>query len=270
MDGDNLLRLASFRLSKYFVPSVLCYEFTATWSRVMRDAQVYIKECWATAIAIRERRKALVSMIAAFLAFPIIWLLGGRPELAQQWVMFFAEWVSASAFLNVFVFAPFLVWKKQRADLIAVTSSRRPRFCSLPIQSVVPGILIEPTGTNRLDVSIVLLNQNSEALRCVGETRALINGVATSQNRTEPSIVGANNVLRITLSFPNVVIEPVNAMVSEINVSIAYNMSYTLAEFPSAPPRTTGKTIIFRAPIHMTGKSANNEVLCDYTEEVET
>jgi hypothetical protein len=209
-------------------------------------------------------------MLGAFLAFPIVLLFGGKPELTSQGIMFFAEWLFASAFLNVFVLAPFLVWKDQRRALAALRRPNLPRLGSLPFHSLSSGILIEADGVSRLDISVSLFNQNSELLRCFGQVETLINGVPVNRMRSQPSLVGANNYMTISLSVPNVDLESVNAMMSAINVVMKYTVNYALAEFQSPAVRTTSKTITFRAPVHMTGKPALTQVQTDFTNEEET
>lgn len=236
----------------------------------MRDFTVYLRECWRMAVSIRERQKALIGMIGAFLALPVIWLLGGQPELTSTGLGWFVVWLFLSAFLNAFVLAPFQLWRDQRAALASLSAIKRPRLGSLAFQQLVPGILIEPTGDNRLDIAVVLLNQNSETIRCEGEATVTANGSRVGGVRAKPSFCGAGNVLRITVSLQNVPLAPVNAMVSTVNVSVTYNIRYALADYPDAQPRSTGKTIVFRAPMHMTGRAATTEVLPNFIDETET
>jgi hypothetical protein len=236
----------------------------------MGELLAYIRECWGTAIAIRERRKATLSMLGAFSALPVVLVFGGKPEFTAQGIVFFAEWLFVSAFLYVFVLAPFLVWKDQRRSLVSLNGRKLPRLGSLPFHNLSSEIIIEPYGDNRLDVSVSVLNQNSELLRCFSHVETSINGVPVNRIRSQPSLVAGNNYMTISMSVPNVDLEPINAMVSAINVAMKYTVSYALAEFQNAPSRTTSKTITFRAPIHMTGKSALTKVQTDFTDEEET
>ena len=236
----------------------------------MRELLAYISECWGTAIAIRERRKATLSMLAAFIALPVVLVFGGKPEFTSQGLVFVAEWLFVSAFFYVFVLAPFLVWKDQRRALVALKGTMLPRLGSLPFHNLSAGILIEPDGVNRLDISVSLFNQNSELLRCFGQVETLINGIPVNRIRSQPSLVGATNYMTISLSVPNIDLESVNAMVSAINVAMKYTVNYALAEFQDAAFRTTSKTITFRAPIHMTGNSALTQIQTDFTDEEET
>ena len=122
----------------------------------MRELLAYISECWGTAIAIRERRKATLSMLAAFIALPVVLVFGGKPEFTSQGLVFVAEWLFVSAFFYVFVLAPFLVWKDQRRALVALKGTMLPRLGSLPFHNLSAGILIEPDGVNRREVMHIL------------------------------------------------------------------------------------------------------------------
>jgi hypothetical protein len=207
-------------------------------------------------------------MIGSFLAFPLVWLLGGRLELTERGIYSFAAWLLLSAFLNVLVLAPFANWRERRS----AAPSTRPKLGSLVFHSAVPGILIEPTGANRFDFSMNLANQNDDLLKCEIETQTIINGVVVESTKsTEPHFVSASpGQLTVTISVPNVKIDHVNAMVGVLNISVRYKIEYVLAEFPSAEPRTTGRLLSFRAPIHMTGKPATNQVHLNFSEQVET
>ena len=68
----------------------------------------------------------MIGLVAALLALPIIWAMGGKIELTDSGVYWIAAWLTISSCLTLFVASPFFMWaeQKRRAD-VAVSSLRR-------------------------------------------------------------------------------------------------------------------------------------------------
>jgi hypothetical protein len=74
----------------------------------------YIRECWTTAVAARERQKAMMGLVAALFALPVIWAAGGKVEPTPAGLAWIAAWVTLSGLLHLFVIAPFLIWRNEK------------------------------------------------------------------------------------------------------------------------------------------------------------
>jgi hypothetical protein len=86
----------------------------------------YIKECCKAAIAIREQRGAIGSLIGALLAFPIVRILGGTFELTIEGSWWIALWVTLSALITLFIISPFHIWTDQKKRISLLEDQIRP------------------------------------------------------------------------------------------------------------------------------------------------
>ena len=89
----------------------------------MRELASYIAACFWAAIAFRGKVRAVVGIIAALLAYPIVWLLGGTLEFTPRGLAWLPVWLTTSGLLALFVIAPFLLWLEQHKALEPVASS---------------------------------------------------------------------------------------------------------------------------------------------------
>ncbi|HRK18890.1 MAG TPA: hypothetical protein PK970_08035 [Hyphomicrobiaceae bacterium] len=84
----------------------------------------YLLECWRKARELRQRQKANIALFSAIIAYPIMMFAGGKLELTEKGVIWLAAWLSLSAFIYLFVAAPFLLWSELQDKL--TTKSAEP------------------------------------------------------------------------------------------------------------------------------------------------
>ena len=81
---------------------------------IFNDIWKYVCTCFWEAISFRQKFKAVGGLIAALLALPMIWAIGGTLELTAKGVWWGAAWLTISSLLLLFVFAPFFLWRESR------------------------------------------------------------------------------------------------------------------------------------------------------------
>lgn len=81
---------------------------------LLKDVSAYVAECWRTAVQLRERRRQMWALLAALLALPLVWLLGGKIEPTAEGAAWLAVWVTTSALITLFAISPFHIWRERR------------------------------------------------------------------------------------------------------------------------------------------------------------
>jgi hypothetical protein len=76
-----------------------------------RELGAYLKECWRTTLAIRERGRVLFGLLTALLLLPVFLLMGGPIEWTGRGAFVAAAWATAVALLQIFVVSPFIIWR---------------------------------------------------------------------------------------------------------------------------------------------------------------
>ena len=70
----------------------------------------YVCACFWAAVQFRQRVKAVGGLIAALLALPVVWALGGTLEPTATGLWWIAAWFTVSSLLLLFVISPFFLW----------------------------------------------------------------------------------------------------------------------------------------------------------------
>jgi hypothetical protein len=80
----------------------------------MKDIWTYLRECWNAGIKFRQRVNAVIGLISALVAAPLLWFLRGQivPD-----IYLVAAVITAWAIISVFIYAPYSLWREQRQKI---------------------------------------------------------------------------------------------------------------------------------------------------------
>ncbi len=79
--------------------------------KLFTDIGPYISACFWKAVELRERRRAMLTLIGALLALPVALVFGGSSSGAQI-TIFVTSW----ALIQMFIIAPFEMWRDRRRE----------------------------------------------------------------------------------------------------------------------------------------------------------
>ena len=91
---------------------------------LIRDVRTYLTACCEVAIGVRQRSNAVVGLVAALLALPIVWALGGKLEPTETGAYWIAVWLTTLAAVLILVVSPFFLWRSQTAKLAVLSNAQ--------------------------------------------------------------------------------------------------------------------------------------------------
>ena len=91
---------------------------------IIRDVRTYLTACCEVAIGVRQRSNAVVGLVAALLALPIVWAFGGKLEPTETGAYWIAVWLTTLAAVLILVVSPFFLWRSQTAKLAVLSNAQ--------------------------------------------------------------------------------------------------------------------------------------------------
>ncbi len=127
----------------------------------------------------------------------------------------------------------------------------RPKLGSFAYRSIESDFQLEPTGNNKLDIVVTLVNQNDRLVAYTSEMEMAVNAKPVLAGQSEnPNFTPASQPASLIFTAHNVPIARINDTVGSVSIVLRYLLRYAYASnWTSASKRTTSKTIVIQAPV---------------------